>query len=100
MPETTTQTSPFDQIFRDDSGNIVIAQPPNPPLITWLAATGISLLPLNGAAQRGVEALAFGSLFAWAWLELFQGVNYFRRFLGLSVLAILLYSKINAGGIA
>lgn len=96
MPETTTQTSWSDQIFRDDSGSVVIAQPPNPPLVTWLAATLVSLLPLNESAQRGVEALAFGSLFAWAWLELFQGVNYFRRFLGLSVLAILLYSKTNA----
>jgi hypothetical protein len=29
--------------------------------------------------------LANGSLFTWAWMELFQGVNYFRRGLGLAV---------------
>ncbi|HEY9908282.1 MAG TPA: hypothetical protein V6D18_11845 [Thermosynechococcaceae cyanobacterium] len=37
--------------------------------------------------------MAFGSLFTWAWLELFQGVNYFRRSLGLIVLLGAIASK-------
>jgi hypothetical protein len=41
-----------------------------------------------------LEVLAFGSLFTWAWEELFQGVNYFRRALGLLVLVSLIASKI------
>lgn len=88
------ETTVFDRIFRDDSGNIVIAQPPNPPLLIWLAATGINLLPTSGNVEAFLDALAFGTLFAWAWLELFQGVNYFRRSLGLITLAVLLASKL------
>ncbi len=33
-----------------------------------------------------LDVVANGSLFTWAWMELFQGVNYFRRSLGLIVL--------------
>lgn len=84
----------FDQTFRDSNGNIVIAQPPNLPLIVGLAATLLSLLPTGGNIHTGLEALAFGSLFTWAWMELFQGVNYFRRSLGLVVLLWLLASKL------
>jgi hypothetical protein len=43
--------------------------------------------------NTGLEALAFGSLFTWAWLELFQGVNYFRRALGLGVLIGVIASR-------
>jgi hypothetical protein len=42
----------------------------------------------------GLDVLAFGSLFTWAWEELFQGVNYFRRALGFLVLFGLIVSKI------
>lgn len=76
----------FNQTFRDSNGNIVIAQPPNLPLLVGLAATLLNLLPTEGNLHTGLEVLAFGSLFTWAWLELFQGVNYFRQSLGLVAL--------------
>jgi hypothetical protein len=85
----------IDQTFKDDNGNIVIAQPPNPPLLIWLGASLLKLLPVEGNVQAGLDALAFGSLFVWAWLELTQGVNYFRRSLGLIVLAGLMASKLD-----
>jgi hypothetical protein len=81
-----TENTLFDKIFRDSNGEIVIAQPPNPPLIVWLAASLLQLVFTTGEINRGLDAIAFGSLFTWAWLELFQGVNYFRRALGLVVL--------------
>ncbi|XGV96123.1 MAG: hypothetical protein ACAF41_25720 [Leptolyngbya sp. BL-A-14] len=84
----------FDQTFRDSNGNIVIAQPPNLPIIVGLAATLLNLLPTEGNLHAGLGALAFGSLFTWAWMELFQGVNYFRRSLGFIVLLGLLASKL------
>ena len=76
----------FDKFFRDDQGNIVIAQPPNPPLILWGVASLLKLVFTNGLTNVALDLIAFGSLFTWAWMELFQGVNYFRRTLGFIVL--------------
>lgn len=91
-PENSNRTL-FDRIFRDRNGNIVIAQFPNLPILVWLVATILQRLTPNGNINRGLEAIAFGSLFTWAWLELFQGVNYFRRSLGFVVLTIIIVSK-------
>ena len=76
----------FDKFFRDDQGNIVIAQPPNPPLILWGVASLLKLVFTSGLTNVALDLIAYGSLFTWAGLELFQGVNYFRRTLGLIVL--------------
>ena len=76
----------FDKFFRDDQGNIVIAQPPNPPIIVWGVASLLKLVFTSGLVNVGLDLIAFGSLFTWAWMELFQGVNYFRRTLGFVVL--------------
>lgn len=84
----------FNQIFRDQEGNVVLAQMPNPPLITWIVASLLKIIFTTGKINVGLEALAFGSLFTWAWEELFQGVNYFRRTLGLLVIVILIASKV------
>ena len=83
----------FDKIFRDSDGNIVLAQMPNLPLIVWIIASLLKLLFPTGVVNTGLEALAFGSLFTWAWLELFQGVNYFRRALGFGVLIGVIASR-------
>lgn len=85
MTNTTTNTI-FDKIFRDSNGQIVIAQTPNLPLIVWIVATLLQLIVTTGKINTGLDLIAFGSLFTWAWEELFQGVNYFRRALGLVVL--------------
>jgi hypothetical protein len=84
----------FDNFFRDSNGEIVISEPPNLPLIIWLAASLLKLIYKTGQINVGLDILAAGSLFVWAMLELFQGVNYFRRTLGLIVLVALLASKI------
>jgi len=76
----------FDRIFRDTNGEIVIAQPPNLPLIVTIAASLLKLVLTTGEINTALDLLAFGSLFTWAWEELFQGVNYFRRALGFCVL--------------
>ncbi len=69
----------FNQTFRDSQGKIVLDQMPSLQILVWLAATLLNLIPTTGNVHTGQDALAFGSLFTWAWLELFQGVNYFRR---------------------
>jgi len=87
-------TTVVDKIFRDPDGNIVIAQAPNLPLIVWGVASLLELIFTTGKVNIGLNALAFGALFTWAWQEIFEGVNYFRRFLGFVVLIGLLASKI------
>lgn len=83
----------FDQVFRDDEGNVVIAQPPNLPLIVGVVTSLLQIIFSTGKIHLGLELIAFGSLFTWAWEELFQGVNYFRRALGLFVLVGLIAWK-------
>ncbi|HSF75580.1 MAG TPA: hypothetical protein VLA84_17425 [Microcoleus sp.] len=84
----------FDRTFRDSEGKIVIAQMPNLPLSVGIIASLLTLIFTTGKVNLGLELVAFGSLFTWAWEELFQGVNYFRRALGLIVLVGLIAGKI------
>jgi hypothetical protein len=83
----------FDNFFRDRNGEIVIGQSPNIPILVWFAASLLQLAYKTGRINLGLDILATGSLFVWAILELFQGVNYFRRSLGAIVLVWLLISK-------
>jgi hypothetical protein len=84
----------FNQLFQDRDGKIVIAPPPNLPFVIWTAACLSQKTFSAGNINTGLDLIAFGSLFTWAWEELFQGVNYFRRALGLFVLVGLIVSKI------
>ncbi|MGH7195802.1 MAG: hypothetical protein ACREGA_03425 [Candidatus Saccharimonadales bacterium] len=78
----------YNKCFKDASGRQVLAQAPNRPLVAGLilaaAAAAAFKLP---ALSYVLRVLAFGAFFVWAWLEIFEGVNYFRRALGLIVLA-------------
>ncbi|MGB3137718.1 MAG: hypothetical protein WBB18_13010 [Nodosilinea sp.] len=94
---STVQPSWFDLIFRDDDGNIVIAQPPNLPILVAVAATVLQSVLPSGDLQTIASLVAFGTWFTWAWQELFQGVNYFRRSLGLLTLVGLIALRLNAG---
>jgi hypothetical protein len=76
------ENSLLDKTFRDSEGNIVIAQPPNLPLLVGVTATFLKLIVKSGNIHTGLDAIGFGFLFTWAWLELSEGVNYFRRALG------------------
>ena len=89
-----TQNTLFDKTFRDSNGQIVLGQAPNLPIIVWGVSSLLKLIFTTGVANTGLDAVAFGSLFTWAWLELFQGVNYFRRALGLVVLIGVIASRI------
>jgi hypothetical protein len=71
----------------------VIVQFPNPPLIIALVA-GEAANQSRGTGSdyaSAVSHLAFG---IWAYLELVDGVNWFRRLLGL---AIAIYTAIHLG---
>lgn len=83
----------FDQTFRDRKGDIVIAQMPNLPVLVGITATILAFLVNNANIAVILVAIAYGALFTWAWQELFQGVNYFRRALGLIALVGLIASR-------
>lgn len=89
------KTTLFDRTFRDSEGKIVIAQMPNLPLLVGLAATFLQFMLPGGKIQITSKLVAFGALFTWAWLELFEGVNYFRRALGLIVLVGIILLGLN-----
>jgi len=84
----------FTKIFHDADGKIVLAQTPNLSLIVWGVASLLQLIFTTGKVNTGLNVLAFGALFTWAWLELFDGVNYFRRALGLFVILFAIASRI------
>jgi len=77
------QITLFDRTFRDQEGKIVIGQMPNLPILVGSAATFLQLVLPSGKIQTAFALIMFGTLFTWAWQELFEGVNYFRRSLGL-----------------
>jgi hypothetical protein len=68
---------------------------PNLPIIIWFFATLLSKLFKTGTLHDLLAVVAFGAIFTWAWLELTEGINYFRRMLGIVVLALSIYFQLN-----
>lgn len=91
----TKEATLLDRTFRDGEGNIVLAQAPNLPLLVGLSATLLQYILPDGKPHTALALIAFGALFTWAWQELFEGVNYFRRALGLIVLVSLITLGLN-----
>jgi hypothetical protein len=84
----------FDRFFRAANGEIVIGQMPNLPIIVWIIASFTKIAYPTGKINLGLDILASSSLLIWSLQELAQGVNYFRRSLGLVVLIWLMATKI------
>lgn len=80
------QDTLFNRTFCDQDGNLAIAQKPNPPILIWAVAALLQTIVPEGNLHVALEVVAFGALFTWGWLELTQGINYFRRALGLGAL--------------
>jgi thiosulfate reductase cytochrome b subunit len=77
--------------FYDEQGRLAVFAFPNLPLIIWAVATLASHFFWHGL----FSFIALAALVIWALLEIFQGVNYFRRALGAVVLAITLWSRLH-----
>jgi hypothetical protein len=60
-----------------------ILQAPNPPLTLALAAWVVAELT-SGSVHAYARAAFYAGLSAWAWLEVAEGVNLFRRALGVA----------------
>jgi len=87
----TRQTS--DRWFRDATGDLAIWQRPNLPLIVWIVARLLELIVRHGRPARILDVVAFGAIFTWSWLELFNGSAYIRRVLGLAVLVAVVLAR-------
>ena len=73
--------------------NYTVAQFPNAPLaIALIAVVAGRLLNEGSTAYCLSRAVFYVGLTIWAYLELVQGVNGFRRFLGAAGLAYVIYS--------
>lgn len=81
-------------LFKDKQGHWAILSKPNIPLITWFVSWVLSHILPYGTWNFVAALVAFGALFTWAWLELFQGASLFRRALGAAILILLIHSKI------
>ena len=82
--------------FTDKSGKVVLTQKPNAPIIVWLTATILKLIvgPDN-VAYSTLDVVSLVGITAWALLEIVQGDSLFRRSLGLFILCIAVYGRLN-----
>lgn len=72
--------------FKDKNGKVVIGQFPSVLISLWVVLLVLNLFMHN----KNVDDLQAAVLFAWAYLELTQGVNYFRKTLGAVVLVVVI----------
>lgn len=79
----------LDRTFKDKNNKLVLWQKFNIPLAVGLSCTLLTYVIKDGKSHALLELLAYGALFTWGFLEVYSGVNYFRRLLGLAVLAII-----------
>lgn len=71
----------YDWMFRDSNGNIVIAQTPNWPLYLVIGFFLLKFIPIEALLALSLWGGRV-SLLYWAYLEISQGVNGFRKLLG------------------
>lgn len=85
VPPPTHRRSLWDRTWKDKQGHVVLWQTPNPWLIGWAVLTTLSLF-FTGRTSDVISLTGSLVLVVWCLLEIFKGVNYYRRFLGLVVL--------------
>jgi hypothetical protein len=78
--------------FKDQKGRVVLWQWPNIPLCGWALSKFFAVIVNNPSMESGFSNLGTSLLFVWAYLELTNGVNYFRRLIGLAVLSAICIS--------
>jgi hypothetical protein len=69
-----------------------VAQFPNPPLLLALAGRGLEAAA-GGAARDAGRAVSTLGLTVWAWQEAVDGVNWFRRVVGIGALVWLVLGR-------
>ena len=86
----SAQASMIKKFFQDKDGKIVLGQSPNLPIIGWFVSLVLSFALHSGSISNGFKSLSSAFLLLWAYLEITDGVSYFRRFLGVIVAVVVL----------
>ena len=94
--KTQTNQTFIERCYKDKHGKVTIWQTPNAPITLWATCRlALMFVPKNGSTLYNfLDIIAFGTLFTWAWLELFNGVNNLRRAAGLIVLIAIINGRI------
>jgi len=79
-------TDVVQSFFKDRDGHWAIIAFPNALLLAWLASVILTKFIQDGKAHDGLSLLGSATLFAWAYLELTEGVSSFRRVVGAIIL--------------
>jgi hypothetical protein len=87
----------LDRFFQADKGNIVITQLPNILITVWAISSVLKLVVNNGNLSSNLDAISFGSIAILSLMELFQGIDTFRRTLGLVTLIASIFTKFVRG---
>ena len=87
----------WDKIWKDRGGRVVIFQMPNVPLVVWAVLSVISFLSSSNKVATVFWWLSIATLAIWSLLEIFRGVNYFRRALGVFVLLVVVGGAFGVG---
>jgi hypothetical protein len=85
-----------DYWFRTENGDIVFGQKPNAPLIAHSVAKSLELALPKGTLRNCASITADLSLFYWASIEIVDGVNRFRKVMGVATLVGLFASKLGS----
>lgn len=80
------------RFLSDRQGRIVVAQPPNLPLLAW-AGFALAAWATPGRWSGYFDFLGGAALVTWAYLEIRYGDSPFRRVLGAVVLAAVLVTR-------
>jgi hypothetical protein len=76
---------------------VVIYQHPNLWLIGWAVITLISVLSPSNTTANIFWNISLGILTIWSLLEIWSGVNYFRRLFGAFVLVLIVGGLFHVG---
>jgi hypothetical protein len=87
----------FDKIWKDKQGRIVIYQRPNIWLIAWAVLDVVAIFAPGRKISEYAWTAGAAALIIWCLLEIIRGVNYFRRALGLIVLAMMVATFFKIG---
>ena len=71
----------------------IIVQSPNLPIIVWFITLTLGIIVKNGVIAELIDLINFGAIFTWSWLEIFQGINIYRKTLGVFVMTLAIYNQ-------
>ncbi|MDN5274958.1 MAG: hypothetical protein JWP06_859 [Candidatus Saccharibacteria bacterium] len=87
-----TLTNMLTWFIRGKDSRVYIIQWPNLPIIGWFLSMIIAIFVASGSAKLSFSNLSLAFLAIWSYLEVTQGLSYFRRTLGIIVAILTIYS--------